>query len=55
MLIFKEFFDKSPHKVFFYYNYIIGGKNSKIDQIPRLIGTYIHNLHNNYNTLQHKT
>jgi hypothetical protein len=29
------------HKVFFYCNYIIGGKNSKIDQIPRLIGTYI--------------
>jgi len=29
------------HKVFFYYNYIIGGKNPKIDQIRRLIGTYI--------------
>ncbi len=27
------------HKVFFYYNYIIGGKNSKIVQIPRLSGT----------------
>jgi hypothetical protein len=30
------------HKVFFYYNYIIGGKNSKIVQIPRLSGTYIY-------------
>jgi len=29
-------------KVFFYYNYIIGGKNSKIVQIPRLSGTYIY-------------
>ena len=29
------------HKVFFYYNYIIGGKNSKIVQIPRLSGTYM--------------
>ncbi len=28
-------------KVFFYYNYIIVGKNSKIVQIPRLSGTYI--------------
>jgi hypothetical protein len=32
------------HKVFFYYNYIIGGKNSKIVQIPRLSGTYIYIL-----------
>ncbi len=30
------------HKVFFYYNYVIGGKNSKIVQIPRLSGTYIY-------------
>ena len=28
-------------KVFFYYNYIIGGKNSMIVQIPCLVGTYI--------------
>jgi hypothetical protein len=30
------------HKVFFYYNYIIGGKNPKIDQIRRVIGTYLY-------------
>ena len=29
-------------KVFFYYNYIIGGKNSMIVQIPCLVGTYIY-------------
>jgi len=28
-------------KVFFYYDYIIGGKNSMIVQIPCLVGTYI--------------
>ncbi len=32
------------HEVFFYYNYIIGGKNSKIVQIPRLSHTYISRL-----------
>ena len=32
-------------KVFFYYNYIIGGKNSTIVQIPRLSGTYIYKCH----------
>ncbi len=30
-------------KVFFYYNYIIGGKNSMIVQFPCLVGTDIYN------------